>query len=73
MLSPPKGWQAVGLIEPPLRTDILVWNGKSRSIARFTRGKFLAYADGVAMCDPYDEAWLIKGVTHWAPLPDAPK
>ena len=70
--KPLKGWQPVGLVEPLLRTDILVWNGKSQSIARLKRGKFIAQADGVDMCGPDEEAWAIHGVTHWAPLPQPP-
>ena len=54
MAKAPKGWQSVGLVEPPLRNDILVWNGKSQWIVRFKRGKFIAQADGVDMCGPDD-------------------
>lgn len=73
MPKPPKGWHPVGIVEPPLRTDILVWNGKSVSIARFKRGRFIAQADGVDMCGPDEEPWVVHGVTHWAHLPEAPK
>jgi hypothetical protein len=72
MPRPPKGWQPVGLVEPPVGMQILVWNG-DQSIARFRRGKFIAQADSTDMHDVHEEPWVIHGVTYWAHLSAPPK
>jgi hypothetical protein len=61
-------WKFADEVDPPARTDVLVWNGEHLSIAKFKRGRFIAQAEGIDVRDPWEQPLEIKGVIKWAPV-----
>ncbi len=68
----PRGWQLTDGAEPPKGELMLVWDGKNISIAKLQRGRFVAHSEGIPVCDPWEKACILRGVTHWHPLPKVP-
>jgi hypothetical protein len=73
MTRAPKGWQFLDEVEPPKGESVLVWNGETISVAKLQRGRFVAHAEGIPVCDPWEKPVILRGVTHWHPLPKAPQ
>lgn len=65
-------WKFVDEVEPPKRGQFLVWNGEHVAIARRRRDQFVACSEGVEVRDPWENCVVVRGVTHWQPLPKAP-
>jgi hypothetical protein len=67
-----RGWRPLDETKPPKGEQLVVWDGLHVSVAIYHRDQFLAHSQGTPVLDLWDNACIIKGVTHWQPLPRAP-
>ena len=66
-------WKLIDEAEPPKDQHLLVWNGEHVALARRRRTHFVARNEGMDVLDPWEKPCVLKGVTHWQPLPRPPR